>query len=379
MRISYSSFDTYKNCPLKYKFANVDKIREPKTAVQVFGSLMHKVLEYIYKPPGMFASPTLEESLEFYTQHFDASMFKDEFEERGAFAQGVEIIQKYYAKNKPDEVTVVDLESRFAVELDDPKNPGTTHIISGIIDRIDKTPEGYEIIDYKTARKMPSQQTVNENVQLSVYTRALLKRYPQEKNNLKNITVSLYFLRHGTKLSSHRTEEELAEINEAFLDVIHAIEAKKFDPQVSPLCDYCGYQKLCPMWRHKFAEERKVETKEVQDAIAEYIAIKEKSTSDRKRLAELQETITSYMDQEGVERVFGETKLIERTTRKTYTFDQDALQRILEPKGLWEKVLKVDGTALRKLSGTLPLADKKQLDAARQVERESRGLVLKKK
>lgn len=377
MRISFSSFDTYKTCPLKYKFANVDGVKEPKSANQVFGSLLHTVLEYIHKPG--FTSPTLDEAMEFYAQHFDASVFQNEMEERGAFAQGVEIIQKYYAKNKPGETNVVDLESRFAVELDDPKNPGVKHIISGIIDRIDKTPSGYEIIDYKTARKMPAQQIIDDNVQLSIYTRALLKRYPNEKNNLHNIIVSLYFLRHGTKLSSKRSAEQLKEVDEAFLEVIRDIENKKFDPQVGPLCDYCGYQKLCPMWRHKFKEERKVETKEVQDAIFEYIAIKEKSAAERKHLAELQEIITRYMDQEGVERVFGETKLIERTVRKTYTFDQEKLQAILEPKGLWEKVLKIDGMALRKVAGELPLGDKKRLDTTKQVDKESKGLTVKRK
>ena len=136
---------------------------------------------------------------------------------------------------------------------------------------------------------MPSQQMIDDNMQLSVYTRAFLKRYPKEKDALQHITVSLFFLKHNVKLSSTRTQEQLEELDAKFLEVIHDIEAEKFDPRVSPLCNWCGFQKICPMWRHKFVEERHVETQEVQNAISEYLDIKERAVTDRRRLGELQE------------------------------------------------------------------------------------------
>ncbi len=343
----------------------------------MFGTLLHSVMEYIHKPG--FFHPTPEQALEMFATKFNdiSPLFESEIDERNAFSQGVTLLQEYYQKNDPTEAIVVDLESRFAIELADPQT-NEVHIISGIIDRIDKTENGYEIIDYKTAGKMPSQQMVDDNMQLSVYTRAFLKRYPKEKDALQNITVSLYFLRHNTKISSTRTVEQLEELDAKFLEVIHDIEAKKFDPRVSPLCDYCGFQKICPMWRHKFKDERKMETKEVQEAIAEYINIKERATADRKRLGALSERIAQYMDQEGVERIFGETKIIERAVRTSYSYDITSVRRLLEPKGLFDRVIKIDGIALKKISGEIPFALKKELDATRQVDRETRSLVLKK-
>jgi len=88
------------------------------------------------------------------------------------------MIQEYYRKNNIADFNVVDLESRFAIEIGDEKNK---HIISGIIDRIDKTPDGYEIIDYKTTKKMPSQEKVDNDMQLSVYLNAFLSRYPKKR------------------------------------------------------------------------------------------------------------------------------------------------------------------------------------------------------
>lgn len=377
MRLSYSSFESYKNCPLKYKFQAIDKLKEPKKAVQMFGTLLHSVLEYIHKPG--FFHPTLEQSLELFAKKFNdlSPLFENEIDERTAFTQGVTILQTYYKKNDPSEIVVVDLESRFAVELFDPET-NKTHIISGIIDRIDKTENGYEIIDYKTAGKMPSQQMVDDNAQLSIYAQAFLKRYPKEKDNLPAITVSLYFLKHNTKLSSVRTREQLEELNVEFLEVIHAIEAEKFDPRISPLCEYCGFQKICPMWRHKFKDTRKLETEEVEKAIGEYLDIKERATVDRRRLGELQGIITQYMDQEGVERVFGTAKIIERTSRTTYEYDISSIRRLLEPKGLFDRVIKIDGIALRKISGELPFSLKEELEATKKVGKETKSLTVKK-
>ena len=67
MRLSYSSFDSYKNCPLKYKFQAIDKLKEPKKAMQMFGTLLHSVMEYIHKPG--FFHPTVEQALELLPQN----------------------------------------------------------------------------------------------------------------------------------------------------------------------------------------------------------------------------------------------------------------------------------------------------------------------
>jgi len=377
MRISYSLLDTYQTCPLKYKFKEIDKRKEPKSKEQVFGTLLHSVMQYIHTPG--FASPTLEQALDFYSKNWSSEFFKEEVEERSAFSQGVDMIQKYYAKNDVSSATIVDLESRFEIELLNPEDPDEIHVVSGIIDRIDKTDTGYEIIDYKTARKMPTQDKIDTDLQLSIYLKAFLKRYPKEIHNLENITVSLYFLKHGVKLSATRTKEQLQKVDETFLEVIKKIEDKQFDPNLTPLCEWCGFQKECPMWRHQFKEERKIDTDEVNQTIDTYIALKNKASEDRKKMAELQKTIATYMDQEGVERVFGTEKIIERTIRKTYSYNAEELEKLLTPIGRWKDVIKVDGTALKKVIGELPFALKKDVENTRQIDRETKSLTVKKK
>ena len=65
---------------------------------------------------------------------------------------------------------------------------------------------------------------------------------------------------------------------------LKAIEEEKFDPILSPLCDWCGYQKICPLWKHKFVENRQLETGEVKEAIAEYLDLKGKLSAEKLRL-----------------------------------------------------------------------------------------------
>lgn len=373
MRISYSSLETYKNCPLKYKFKEIEHIKEPKSKEAVFGSVIHDTMKFIHTPG--ILSPTLDQTMEHFSASWNPAVFDSPDEERAAFSQGVKIIQDYYKKNNTADFNIANLESRFQIEI----GPnGNRHIVSGIIDRIDKTEEGWEIIDYKTAKKMPSQEKVDNDLQLSVYLKGFLSRYPKEIENLNKIKVSLYYLKHGMKLSAERSVEQLEKTEQIFLDTIKLIESGKFEPIVSPLCDWCGFQSRCPMWKHKFKELRKIDTEEVNKKIAEYIELKSAINITRERLGKIQEDIINYMDQEGVERVFGENGIIARTLRKTYKYDNKKIKEILEPLDKWKDVIKVDGIALKNIMGILPVDIRQKIEKAKLVDKETKSLSVKK-
>ncbi len=374
MRISYSSVGTYQTCPLKYKYQHVDRIPEPKSKEAVFGTLIHAVMKYVHTPA--LLSPSVDQALDYFAKGWNSEVYEDEMEERAAFSQGVTIIQNYLAHNKPNDFTIVDLESRFAIEIGTEESG--KHIVSGIIDRIDKTADGYEIIDYKTTRKMPSQDKVDSDLQLSIYLRAFLERYPKEWEHMDKITVSLYYLKHGVKLSSTRTKEQLERVDQTFLEVIKSIEEAKFEPILSPLCDWCGYQKICPLWKHKFAETRKLETEDVKTAIGEYLDLKGKMSEEKQRLGKLQAMILDYMEQEGVDRVFDDQGIIGKSLRKTYKYDEEKLRALLEPLDKWESILKVDGIALRTILATLPSSVKESVESTKILDKESTSLSVKK-
>jgi RecB family exonuclease len=383
MRISYSALDTYKSCPLKYKYQQIDKIKTPKSKEAVFGTILHSTMKFIHTPG--ILSPTLEQAMEFFSNSWNPAVFDSPEEERAAFVQGVKIIQDYFRQNNPADFNIVNLESRFQIEIgpvkssaDDHGAREERHIISGIIDRIDRTSDGFEIIDYKTTKKMPTQDRVEGDMQLSVYLAAFLSYYPEERKNLDKLKVSLYFLKHGVKLTATRTEEQLKENEAVFLATIKLIEEGKFEPTISPLCDWCGYQNICPMWKHKFKETRKIDTQEIAGLIDEYIELKSAMSLTKDRLAKIQEDIVTYMGQEGVERVFGSQGIIARSLRVTYKYDEEKIQAILEPLGRWQEVLKLDKTALKNVSDLLPAPVKKEIEKAKIEDKTTSSLIVKK-
>ncbi|MDD2730507.1 MAG: PD-(D/E)XK nuclease family protein [Candidatus Portnoybacteria bacterium] len=379
MRISYSALETFKRCPLKFKFQYLDKIKTPKSKDALFGTLMHSALKILHEPA--LAIPTEEEILKFIADNWDAKIYGSEQESAMAFGQAIKIMKDYYAKNYPSQFNVVALETPFEAPV---KAKDEIHLITGKIDRIDKTPEGlFEVIDYKTAKKMPPQEKVEKDLQLSVYHLGIANRWPSIIEENRPVKVSLYYLKHGEKLSSQRQPEQLAATKEDILKDIESIsqaqQKQKFDPLPNPLCDWCEYQRHCPYFKHKFKEEKLFfNDQDIKALIGEYVSIKDGVDQQEKRLNEIKRDLGKFMDQEGLERVFGEDGYLTRQVIQNFGYDPNLLRQILEPLGKWGEVLKVDGVKLKKIIRALPKEAREQIAQGRQLTKEYKKIDLKK-
>lgn len=378
MRISYSAIDTFQTCKLKYKYQYVDKLPAPKSKEAVFGTIVHATLKMLHEPSRL-VPPTIDEVLGFFNNLWDSSVWQGPEEESAFLHQGIKILREYYGKNYPANFNIVDLESRFEAPL---IGSNTLHQITGIIDRIDKLPDGhFEIIDYKTARKMPAQARIENNLQLSVYYLGLINRWPYlQKENLP-VKVSIYFLKHGEKLSTFKTVPDLARTQDKILTVIEEIEKEKnFEPRLNPLCDWCGYQQICPLWKHKFkTHEPDGKTHEdIEKAAQEFLALKAQNEENISRLAELKEIINQYCDQHNIERLFFEQGIISRSTQKRFNYDMEKLAEILKPLGLWENILAVDKTKLKKTLASLPYELRKKIEEEAQTQSEFKTISISK-
>lgn len=365
MRTSYSAIETYLQCPQKFKFQEIDRIRVPKSKEAIFGTLIHATLKFMFQRDPLF--PTLEEVVAYFRAHWPAPdifiqetahdslkrTWSDE-EQKIYFEEGVRMLKKFYEKNAPWNYSVIDLESRFEIALTDEKN-GQTHILAGIIDRIDKLPDGsYEIIDYKTTKRMPSQHALNNNLQLSLYSLGLQRRWPHLQQN--DIKLSLYFVKHGEKLTAETPPDQTEKTKNHILETIRDIEERRaaqkpFEPMPSALCNWCGYRPLCPAWKHLY-KNQKIEIKnenEINKTIQEYFEMKKKQHEYDTKLKALQADIKAYMAEEGVTRVFGDEGIIAQKTVQWYQYDQKKIKAVLEPLGRWEEILKMDDTKLRRL------------------------------
>lgn len=379
MRISYSALETFKQCPLKFKFQYLDKIPTPKSKAALFGTLIHKTLKVLHEP-GLIV-PTEEELLKFFNDNWDPLIYADEREGEMAFSQGVKILKDYYAKNYPANFNVLALETPFEVPI---KQGDELHLITGKIDRIDKTTDNiFEIIDYKTAKKMPSQESVNKDLQLSVYHLGVANRWPSIIQEKRLVKVSLYFLKHGEKLSSLRDSENLEATKENILKSIENInqakQTEKFDPKPGPLCDWCDFQRRCPFFRHKFAEEKLFfNDQDIKTLLNEYSTIDEELAEKDKRLKEIKANLNKFMEQEGLERLFGDDGYLTRSLVQRFKYDGEALRQLLEPLGRWQDVLKIDEAKLKRIIKELPGELRTKIESVKKLDKEYKTTAFKK-
>ena len=371
IKTSYSALDTFRQCPLKYKFSVIDKIRVPKTKEAVFGNKLHEALQFFHKKSPL--SPTLDELLNYIKETWDASVFADEQEDMIYFSEAIKILKNYYEHylKIKDKFTVLDTETRFEVLLENPENIEQKCLLTGIIDRIDKTKDGIELIDYKTAKRFPAQDEIDNSLQLSLYCIGVMNRWPEfAKSGPESIKLTLYFLKHNETITTKRTLEQLENIKKQTWDMLKQIEKSDFPPIPSALCDWCGYKRICPMWKHLYKEQMTIDDEQIKKVVDEFFQLKLSNSQNNKKIIELKGIIESYLNKEKIERVFGESGYITRLNQIRYEYDMDKVKAILEPFGKWYDVLGVDTDKLKTIVKTLPPHVKREIEKAKKIDKE---------
>ena len=371
IKTSYSALDTFRQCPLKYKFSVIDKIKVPKTKEAVFGNKLHEALQFFHKKSPV--SPTLDELLNYIKETWNASVFIDEQEDMVYFSEAIKILKNYYENylKIKDKFTVMDTETRFEVILENPENSDEKCLLTGIVDRIDKIKDGSEVIDYKTAKRFPPQEEVDNALQLSLYCIGVMNRWPEfAKNGPEKIKLTLYFLKHNETISTKRTLEQLRGIKKQTWGMLKQIEKSDFEPVPSALCDWCGYKKICPMWKHLYKEQISIDDEQIKKVVDEFFQLKSANTQNNKKLGELKTIIEQYLNKENIERVFSENGYITRLNQIRYEYDMDKVKSILEPFGKWYDVLGVDSDKLKVVIKTLPPYIKKEIEKAKKIDKE---------
>lgn len=378
MHTSYSALDTYKTCPLKYKYQEIDKRKTPKRVEAVFGTVVHSALKYMFLRDPLY--PALDEVIDFYTRKWKEAAEKIEWkdlerkeaQEKMYFEEGIKLLENFYKKNSPWNFNAVELESRFRIDLEDTET-GTTHTLAGIIDRIDKdtASDVYEIIDYKTGKKMPSQEMLEDDLQLGLYSIALKDRWPAL--SAQHIRTSLYFLKHNEKISAVHSDEKLERAKGRILTIIKEIEKRMesglFEPTPGPLCNWCGFRPICPMWSHEHKNKEELQAPdeaEVAEAIAEFFEIKKTEEANKKRIGQLRDTILTYMENTAVARVFGSPGFITKSVGERFTWEMDRVRPILERLGKWAGILEPNSKKLEELLPTLGAKDQEEILTARE-------------
>jgi DNA helicase-2/ATP-dependent DNA helicase PcrA len=230
--LSATDIETYRTCPLKYKFARVFRIPSEPTINQRFGILVHQVLERFHGPD---AGQGLPELLGLLEAGWRRGGFGDSEEERQLRAKATQALVRYHDRFRDEEGEPVWFERSFQFKLG-------PHVLRGRVDRVDRLPEGgYELIDYKTGRPKSAAQ-LREDVQLSLYAVGA-----REAWQLEAAQQAYYYVLDDQKVPVERSEEDRDWITETVLEVGEGIQAQGFEPTPSfAACSMCDYRIACP-------------------------------------------------------------------------------------------------------------------------------------
>jgi DNA helicase-2/ATP-dependent DNA helicase PcrA len=229
--LSASDIDTYRTCPLKYKFARVFRIPQEPTLNQRFGILVHQVLERFHAGD---EPHTVEGMMGLLDAGWRRGGFGGSEQEIQLRGKATDALARYCERFATEESQPTFFERSFSFQLG-------PHVLRGRVDRVDRLPEGgWELIDYKTGRpKTPAQ--LEQDVQLSLYAVAA-----QEAWQLGEARGAYYYVLDDAKVPVPAAAGR-DWIEEVATEVAEGILSQGFEPTPSyAACAICDYRLVCP-------------------------------------------------------------------------------------------------------------------------------------
>jgi len=361
MIYSHSSISTFKNCALQFKYNYIEKpdIVKKQNMEAFMGSIVHQTLEKLYTDLKYSKLLSLQEVIDFYTKHWNENyseetveIIRKEYKKEHYFELGKKYLTEYYETYKPfDQGKTIGLEQKVNLKLYDSVKQKTYNLV-GYIDRLTLYNQDHiEIGDYKTNNKAKTQEEVDIDRQLALYSIAIKKLYPF----VEKIDLAWYFLSAGIKQISHRSEEQLKDLENQIIedirDIENAIEKNNFPAKPSGLCDWCAFRSICPFKAHDEITKELPENEYLKepgvvlvDKYTELTELKKELTKDiDTNIEKLKEAIIEYSKKNNFEKIFGSKKSIlvrEYDSIKlpdSTTSERKNLEKIIKEKNLWDQ------------------------------------------
>jgi len=244
LKLSFSSWELYHECGYKYYLKYIKWIT-PRVPIRyhfVTGNAFHDLVDNMYTVCSFVNSSYAISYLKrnwkkFFNYHLqkEGCTFSDTTGWEKQLGYGYGMVNKFckWAKDNHYFVKPLCSEWKFCI-------PYKNFLIPGKTDVLFEREHCVEIIDFKTGRKMPSQQDVDESKQLTLYDWAVRL----EKKIKKPTRVGLMFPRKGIAIHSTRTSEDHKDML-GELEKLHTnVSLSRFPPNTNS-CYRCEYQDTC--------------------------------------------------------------------------------------------------------------------------------------
>ncbi len=340
--LSYTQISLYQSCPLCYKLQYIDGLKPKDKWYFSFGNTMHACAEHFFRvrvPP----PPSLEELLQFYEENWLAEGYESAEEEARYKAYGREILTEFWEIHRANFQIPLAVERLFYIDIEGVK-------LRGYIDRVDKLASGgLSIIDYKTNQELFTIDGLKENLQLTLYQLAAEQTWQLPVERL-----TLYHLRSNTPCSCQpRDKKQLDDARQLVLEVAENIAAGRFPATENQYCP-CDFPEHCPYYRQKVAPELKetdmLRGMAVDEAVEQYVSLQSQIKELQLQLEEAKQMIVDFCQAEGLNRVYGREHAITYKLVERAGFAEDEVRALLEPEGLWPRVMGFDQAKLKQLA-----------------------------
>jgi putative RecB family exonuclease len=359
--LSYSSYRTYLECPLRWKFLYVDRIPETPRGYFTFGRVIHSVLEELVRPlviptarragesesqrtlddwqarpRGDADLPWLsrEEMLSLYERSWSSEGYTNAEEEARYRALGRELLVRYHDRLVRDPPHPVSVEEHLEARWD-----GIP--IHGYIDRIDRGPGGgLEIVDYKTSREL-SAGDAKDSDQLSIYQVLVESNYTEPVERL-----TLYHLRSLTPIRvPPRDRASLTRLYDRLGTVSDGIRAEAFEPTPGRHCSRCDFRPICPEFRAIPLGDQE----RLRELVDRFDRLRNEEQRIETELRNAAEELHRAAEELGVHRLPGSRSVAVRRREEAWQYSLDGMRPELERSGLADRVATGLPEEIRKL------------------------------
>jgi len=267
--LSPSRASQFKTCPKQFKFANIDKIKEPTTEVQAKGTTVHQALEDLFdlKPDERNTEKLHNLFREAWTkvrgndEHHN--LFSSVEEEREWGLDGLKLLNNYMSIEDPTSFEPLERKRWVRGSIEDLN-------LRGILDRMDRNNKGeLVIVDYKSGKAPLSKYKEPRFFALKLYALLIQKELGEMPSELKLIYLKNSTI-HTLKVTQDSLDQVKIEVLEIWNNIKKAFESNEFPATKNTLCDWCYYKPICPVFN-----ENAPDTEKLKEINEELIDIKE--------------------------------------------------------------------------------------------------------
>src|SRR2546425_983306 len=234
--VSYSHIEDCRRCPLLYRFKHVLQIPVLPTPPMIYGLALHEAVRDYLRRKREGETPTLEDLQATFKAAWLAEGFISPEHESERFTAGLEALRRFHEQERG--MPAADLvEQRFSFML------GQDRVV-GRWDRVDRTPEGAVVIDYKTTALEAdggeaAQRKASQDLQLLVYALAYERMYGE-----RPAKVALHFLETGERGEVEPKEEAVSAVRAQITSHAQRIRDRHFPAE--PLKPELRTCRACP-------------------------------------------------------------------------------------------------------------------------------------